>query len=184
MERLVQPGLTRFAEGRLDDEASTLSASALAANLQETLGQRTGADLIGLGDSRQLGRYRKGDGPKPRPIIEMRLREAYKLVGMITSTFSADVARSWLLGTNSELGDKAPIEVFREASSPQEFREVRSLARSFVVSESTVRDPLNDLEAVREARRRPMSERLELALSWNLAASELRAGLLELENRR
>lgn len=33
--------------------------------------------------------------------------------------------------------------------------------------------------AVLESRRRPMAERLELALSWNLVASELRAGMTE-----
>jgi hypothetical protein len=40
-----------------------------------------------------------------------------------------------------------------------------------------VRDPLASPEAVLAARRRPMSERLELALSWNSVAAELRAGL-------
>jgi hypothetical protein len=43
--------------------------------------------------------------------------------------------------------------------------------------DATVRDPLADWPAVLEARRRPMSERLELALSWNKLASELRIGL-------
>ena len=40
-----------------------------------------------------------------------------------------------------------------------------------------VRDPLAVPENVLAARRRPMSERLELALSWNALAAELRAGL-------
>ena len=33
--------------------------------------------------------------------------------------------------------------------------------------------------AVLESRRRPMAERLELALSWNLMASELKVGMAE-----
>jgi hypothetical protein len=41
-----------------------------------------------------------------------------------------------------------------------------------------VRDPLAVPEAVLAARLRPMSERLELALSWNAVAAELRVGLL------
>jgi len=41
-----------------------------------------------------------------------------------------------------------------------------------------VRDPLVPIEMVLAARRRPMSERLELALSWNAIAAELRVGLL------
>jgi hypothetical protein len=40
-----------------------------------------------------------------------------------------------------------------------------------------VRDPLAVPEAVIAARRRPMSERLELALSWNAVAAELRRGM-------
>jgi hypothetical protein len=41
----------------------------------------------------------------------------------------------------------------------------------------SARDPLARPDAVLEARRRPMSERLELALSWNAVVEELRAGL-------
>jgi hypothetical protein len=40
------------------------------------------------------------------------------------------------------------------------------------------RDPLGVPETILAARRRPMSERLELALSWNSIAAELRIGLL------
>jgi hypothetical protein len=46
-----------------------------------------------------------------------------------------------------------------------------------------VRDPLAVPEAVVDARRRPMSERLELALNWNAVASELRAGLAAITGR-
>jgi hypothetical protein len=38
-------------------------------------------------------------------------------------------------------------------------------------------DPLAVSATVLAARRRPMAERLELALSWNALAAELRAGL-------
>jgi hypothetical protein len=40
-----------------------------------------------------------------------------------------------------------------------------------------VRDPQTSIDMVRAARQRPMSERLEVALSWNAVAAELRAGL-------
>lgn len=46
-----------------------------------------------------------------------------------------------------------------------------------VTDADAVRDPLAVPGAVIDARRRPMSERLELALNWNTVASELRAGL-------
>ncbi len=44
-------------------------------------------------------------------------------------------------------------------------------------SSGAVRDPQASMDLVRAARQRPMSERLELALSWNAVAAELRAGL-------
>lgn len=47
-----------------------------------------------------------------------------------------------------------------------------------------VRDPLAAPEKVLAARRRPMSERLEVALSWNAMAAELRAGLAEARARQ
>lgn len=40
-----------------------------------------------------------------------------------------------------------------------------------------VRDPLAARAALLAARQRSMSERLELALSWNAVAAELRAGV-------
>jgi hypothetical protein len=40
-----------------------------------------------------------------------------------------------------------------------------------------VRDPLAVADTLRAALERPMAERLELALSWNAVAAELRAGL-------
>jgi hypothetical protein len=39
------------------------------------------------------------------------------------------------------------------------------------------RDPMANWAAVLAARERPMSERLELALSWDSVAAELRAGM-------
>lgn len=42
-----------------------------------------------------------------------------------------------------------------------------------------VRDPLANRAAVVAARKRPMAERLELALSWNRIASQLHVGLAD-----
>lgn len=41
-----------------------------------------------------------------------------------------------------------------------------------------VRDPLANPAAIIAARERSMAERLELAISWNKVASELRAGMI------
>jgi hypothetical protein len=54
----------------------------------------------------------------------------------------------------------------------------KSTSATSLLHSDAVRDPLVPLETVLAARRRPMSERLELALSWNAVAAELRIGLL------
>ena len=44
-------------------------------------------------------------------------------------------------------------------------------------TESEARDPTANWRAVLAARERSMAERLELALTWNAVAAELRAGM-------
>ena len=44
-------------------------------------------------------------------------------------------------------------------------------------TESEARDPTANWRAVLAARERSMSERLELAMSWNAVAAELRVGM-------
>lgn len=158
-----------------------MNPGVLAEFLQARLGQKLAAEMVGLSDRKQLGRYQKVEGPKPRSVVEMRMREAYKLTSMIESQFDSGVAASWLSGTNFRLGDRSPSELIREADSPTDFATIRAAARQFVLSQATVRDPTADIEAVRAAQARPMEERLELALSWNLLASELKAEIADAE---
>jgi uncharacterized protein (DUF2384 family) len=127
--------LTVPAAVRLDHEATTLPIAEIAGYLQDVLGQRMAAYLVGLGDAKQLGRYRKADGPKPLSITDRRLRESYKIVRMIVDGFDEDTARAWLFGTNTRLDDEAPIDVLRQASEPAQFAEVRAAARQLVTFE-------------------------------------------------
>jgi uncharacterized protein (DUF2384 family) len=127
--------LTVPAAVRLDHEATTLPIAEIAGYLQDVLGQRMAAHLVGLGDAKQLGRYRKADGPKPLPITDRRLRESYKIVRMIVDGFDQDTVRAWLFGTNTRLDDEAPIDVLRRASEPAQFAEVRAAARQLVTFE-------------------------------------------------
>jgi hypothetical protein len=46
-----------------------------------------------------------------------------------------------------------------------------------------VRDPLANPGAIIADRERSMAERLELAISWNKVASELRAGMIRLSEQ-
>jgi hypothetical protein len=116
---------------RLEREAATLPIAEIAGYLQETLGQRMAAYLAGLSDVKQIGRYRKPNGPAPSPQVERRLREGYKVVRMIRDCYDEATATNWLFGTNTRLDDQAPIGVLRRATTPDDFVAVVRAARQF-----------------------------------------------------
>ena len=126
------PVLTPPAAEKLDRDAATLAVADVAGYLQDHLGQRVAAHLVGLRDAKQIGRYRREDGPEPNQHTELRLREGYKVVRMIVEAFDAKTAKAWLFGTNTRLDDEAPVDVLRSAVEPAQFAEVRAAARQLV----------------------------------------------------
>jgi hypothetical protein len=126
------PALTTLVADQLDHDAATLPVSEIAGYLQDRLGQRIAAHLVGSRDAKQIGRYRKPDGPTPNQTTDLRLREGYKIVCMIVESFDEKTARAWLFGTNTRLDDEAPIDVLRRATEPAQFAEVRAAARQLV----------------------------------------------------
>jgi len=126
------PVLTAPAAEKLDRDATTLSVADVAGYLQDRLGQRIAAHLVGLRDAKQIGRYRREDGPEPNQRTELRLREGYKVVRMIVEAFDEKTAKAWLFGTNTRLDDEAPIDVLRAAIEPRQFAGVRAAARQLV----------------------------------------------------
>ena len=126
------PVLTAPAAERLDHDAATLAIGEVAGYLQDQLGQRIAAHLVGLRDAKQVGRYRRQGGPAPNRRTDLRMREGYKVVRMIVEAFDEKTARAWLFGTNTRLDDEAPIDVLRAATEPTQFAEVRGAARQLV----------------------------------------------------
>jgi hypothetical protein len=116
---------------RLQHDAVVRPPADIAAYLQEQLGQRVAAHLVGLGDTRQLGRYSRPDGPQPSELTERRLREAFVVVSLVASAYDAKTAKSWLFGTNTRLDDEAPIEVLGTATETKQFAAVLRAARQF-----------------------------------------------------
>lgn len=125
------PALTASAAEQLEHDATVVAASEIAAYLQQQLGQRMAAHLVGLADTRQLGRYAREDGPEPSQVTERRLREAYKVVRMIVEAYDAKTAQAWLFGTNSRLDDEAPIELLGQATETAQLAAVVRAARQF-----------------------------------------------------
>jgi hypothetical protein len=121
---------------RLVDEVERAAvrsdAADLAQYLQDQLGQRIAAHLVGLSDSRQIGRWaRREHLPTAGGEYDRRLREGYKAVRIIVEGYDAGTAKSWLFGTNTRLDDHAPIDVVAGASATADFRPVLRAARQF-----------------------------------------------------
>jgi hypothetical protein len=61
-----------------------------------------------------MGRWARGEHT-PRQAHERALRDLFQVVSLLVeSGEAASTARAWLIGSNPQLEDLAPIEVFHE----------------------------------------------------------------------
>jgi hypothetical protein len=114
----------------VSEEATRLGIDAVAAYLQEQLGQKLTAYLAGVTDPKMVGRWAAGKA-QPRDEREMRLRDAFKATRMLVEAFGAQTAKAWWVGSNTRLDDRAPAAVVRHAQDPEELRFVVPATRAF-----------------------------------------------------
>jgi hypothetical protein len=114
----------------ISEEATRLRVDAVAAYLQEQLGQKLTAYLAGVNDPKMVGRWASGKA-QPRDEREMRLRDAFKATRMLVEAFGAPTAKAWWVGSNTRLDDRAPAAVVRHADDPEQLRFVVPAARAF-----------------------------------------------------
>jgi hypothetical protein len=115
----------------LEREALTLQPDALASWLQAHLGQNIAALAAGLADPKAIGQYAAG-ATRPRSAVLWRMRHTYQAARLLADAYGDVTAKSWLLGTNSLLDDRAPALVLREANEPAGIAAVVPAARTFV----------------------------------------------------
>jgi hypothetical protein len=105
-------------------------ASTIARSLQETIGQRLAAFGVGVRNPKLVGRWARGEH-EPRQAHERALRELFQVVALLVeSGETGSTVRAWLIGSNPQLEDRAPIEVFHEGAIDQ----VKRAAGAFVAS--------------------------------------------------
>jgi hypothetical protein len=104
-------------------------AATIAASLQETIGQRLVAFAVGVRNPKLVGRWARGKH-MPRQAHERALRELFQVVSLLVeSGEAASTVRAWLIGSNPQLEDLAPIEVFHEG----QVERVKRAAEAFIV---------------------------------------------------
>jgi hypothetical protein len=111
-------------------EATVKTVPVMATQLQASLGQRTVAYMLGMGDPKALGRWARGERA-PHLGSEQRLRGAYQIFRLLALADAEETARAWFIGMNPHLGDRAPFAILGE--EPEHAAKVLAAAKAFVV---------------------------------------------------
>lgn len=115
-------------EKRAHQEASERTGNELAAELQELLGQKLVAYALGDRHPKTIGRYARGERPTDDDTVGT-LADLYTIVGILEQGMRRETIRTWMLGKNPRLRDKAPIVAFHEGKADQ----VKGAAKAFVI---------------------------------------------------
>lgn len=100
---------------------------AMAAFLQELLGQRYTALMTGQKDPKAIGQWAKG-AHAPREEGARRLRVAYQVALLLLDQESPATVRAWFAGMNPQLGDRPPVLALARGETAQ----VLQAARAFL----------------------------------------------------
>lgn len=114
----------------VDRDTSRLGIAAIAAYLQEHLGQKLTAYIAGIKDPKMVGKWIRED-VEPHDTVKARLREGYKAVRMIVEAYGGETAKAWMIGSNTRLDDQAPAMLLRNASSWEQCLFIAPAARAF-----------------------------------------------------
>lgn len=99
----------------------------LAGYLQEMLGQKLVAHIVGIKDPKDVGRWARASRP-PSKGNQKQLRDLSMIVRLLLDHEAQPTVRAWLTGMNPQLGDEAPADLLRAGR----VREVMAAARAFV----------------------------------------------------
>jgi signal transduction histidine kinase len=84
----------------------------IAQFLQATLGQKLTAYAVGVRDPRAIGHYTRGREPRDDTLV--RLRDLFEITRLLVAHESPATVRAWMIGSNPQLGDYAPIELLHD----------------------------------------------------------------------
>lgn len=106
-------------------KTAQLSTADIARFLQDTLGSKLTAYILGLKDPKMVGKW--ADGAKPADDREKLLRDTHTIFQTILQSEDEYVARAWFIGMNPNLDDEAPADVLKEGK----VKDVLAAARAY-----------------------------------------------------
>ena len=105
------------------------STADIAAFLQDALGQKLVAFMVGVEDPKTIGRWARDTNRRPQDAdAERKLRDAHQVFRLLMAEESPHTVRAWFVGLNPQLDDEAPATAIREGRT----RDVLVAARAFL----------------------------------------------------
>lgn len=126
---------TSLSASNLDahEKSVRLSAPELVARLRDLLGAKLVAYLGSVKETRAVRQWAEGDRTPSADVIA-RLRVAYQVASLMTSTDSPAVVQAWFQGMNPRLDDESPARLLREGDLDTDGPTVLAAARAFMRS--------------------------------------------------
>lgn len=104
------------------------SVSDIAAFLQDAMGQKLVALMVGVEDPKTIGRWAAEKRLPQDPAAEEKLRAAYQVFRLLATEESPHTVRAWFVGLNPQLDDESPATAISEGR----IRDVMVAAKSFL----------------------------------------------------
>ena len=122
--------MARIHQAATEAHRSTVESSVadVAAFLQDALGQKLVAYMVGVEDPKTVGRWASEKRVPQDVEVEKRLREAHQIFRLLMTKESPHTVRAWFVGMNPQLDDETPAAAIREGRS----RDVLVAARAFL----------------------------------------------------
>ena len=100
----------------------------MAAFLQDALGQKLVAFMVGVEDPKTVGKWAT-EKHLPRDLdTQRKLRDAYHVFRLLLTQESPYTVRAWFVGLNPQLDDESPATAIREGRT----RDVLVAAKAFL----------------------------------------------------
>lgn len=107
-------------------EAMETSPQDIAKILQDALGQKLVAHMVGRKDPKTIGRWAAGDSSPGGEA--QKLRDTYQIFSLLQAQESKHTIKAWFVGMNPQLGDDSPATALAEGRK----NEVMLAAKAFL----------------------------------------------------
>lgn len=122
--------MTKLREASTKVHRTTVESTVadIAAFLQDALGQKLVAFMVGVDDPKTVGRWASKKRLPQNSDAEQHLRATYQIFQLLATQESPYTVRAWFVGLNPQLDDESPAVAISEGR----IRDVMVAAKAFL----------------------------------------------------